>query len=105
MSTNQENETTAVKPISESENTSTDVVIGGSSFSVIYNPALSEAFISAIVKLTTAFMTTSNGKGRLYQISEIIDVFNYPEVSDPVMTEQDVAIIKACNERYDYLEI
>ena len=105
MSTNQENAITKVESMSEPNDTTTEVAIGGSKFSIIYKPALSEIFVSAIVKLATAFMTTSDGKGRLYQISEIMDVFNYPEVGDPVMTEQDVAIIKACNDKYDYLEI
>lgn len=84
---------------------SKEVFIGGSEIDVIYKPALSAAFILAIKEHIPASMSSSDESSHQYELKQIIEDFNYPELANGAMTETDKDIIVACNECYDYIEL
>lgn len=105
MSTEKSKATPAKKPSGNLVKPTNDVVIGGRDLDVIYNPALSAEFILAIKERVTESMSAPDLSSFHYEPARIMEAFPSPEASGGVMSEQDAAILEACYQCYDYIEI
>ena len=105
MSTEQGKTTPAVKPSGNLVKPTNNVVIGGRDLDVILNPALSEAFILAIKSRVEESLSAPDLSSLQYEPKRIMEAFPSVEESGGVMTEKDAAILEACYQCYDYIEI